>query len=390
MYGLKQAARLAYDLIKKRLQPYGYKPDPICPNLWVHESRKTVFCLCVDDFGVKYFSKADAEHLINALHDYKTTVDWSGRNYCGLQLTWNYENEWVDIEMPNYVQKTLKKLEHPHPNKPVLAPHQWNKPAYGRSPQLAPIDKSPPLNDKNETKRIQKIVGSFLYYARAIDSTILPALSEISTLQAHPTQNTKKKANMLLDYLATNPKAKIRYKASDMILHVDSDAAYLVAPNAKSRIAGYYYLSDLPSKKHNKLNGAILVECKYLKHVVASAAEAETGGLFINCQNAIYLRRLLHILGHEQGKTPIKTDNSTAASFVKEMIKQKRSKSWDMRYHWIRDQQKQQNINVYWDKGSNNNADYFTKHHAPSHHKKMRNIYLQINNLIGKLSLRNH
>ena len=52
-----------------------------------------------------------------------------------------------------------------------------------------------------------------------------------------------------------------------------------------------------------------------------------------------------------------------------------------MRYHWIRDKQNHQQIKVYWDKGQNNMADYFTKHHNPTHHKKMRPIYLQINNI---------
>ena len=381
MYGLKQAARLAYDLIKQRLKPYGYTPDPISPNIWKHESKPTVFCLCVDDFGVKYYSKADADHLLNALKQYKTTIDWTGSNYCGLRLQWNYDDGWVDISMPDYVSKTLLKLNHPKPKKPVNAPHEWNKPAYGKTPQIAPVDNTPKLNEKEKT-RIQKIVGSFLYYARAIDATILPALSEIATLQAHPTESTKMKANKMLDYLATHSEAKVRFKASDMILHIDSDAAYLIAPNVKSRIAGYYYLGNMPSKNDKSINGAILVECRYLKYVVASAAEAETGGLFHNCQNAIYIRRLLEILGHKQIPTPIKTDNSTASSFVTDMIKQKRSKSWDMRYHWIRDQQNQKNIKVYWDKGENNNADYFTKHHAPSHHKKMRPKYLQINHMI--------
>ena len=55
--GLNQAARLAYDLIKKRLLPHGYKPDPVCPTLWKHTSRPTVFCLCVDDFGVNIFQQ---------------------------------------------------------------------------------------------------------------------------------------------------------------------------------------------------------------------------------------------------------------------------------------------------------------------------------------------
>jgi len=49
-----------------------------------------------------------------------------------------------------------------------------------------------------------------------------------------------------MDYMATYPKSTVRYYASDMILHVDSKAVYLVAQGAKSRITGYYYLSDYP------------------------------------------------------------------------------------------------------------------------------------------------
>ena len=133
----------------------------------------------------------------------------------------------------------------------------------------------------SETKHVQSVVGTF--YARSIDNTILPALNDIASQQAQPTKNTLHKAQRLMDYLHTYPNAYIRYHASDMILNIDSDAAYLVAPKARSRVAGYYYMSNLPtSTKPPKLNGAILVECKTLKHVVSSAAEAETGGIFHN------------------------------------------------------------------------------------------------------------
>ena len=122
-----------------------------------------------------------------------------------------------------------------------------------------------------------------------------------------------------------------------MILHIDSDAAYLVMPGAKSRVAGYYYLSTKPltigDPQNIPLNGAILVECKTLRHVVASAAEAETGGLFHNAQRGIEIRVALEEMGHPQGKTPLKTDNSTSHSFVHKNIKQRRSKAWDMRYN---------------------------------------------------------
>ncbi|MFO0089630.1 MAG: hypothetical protein ACK518_02280, partial [bacterium] len=82
-----------------------------------------------------------------------------------------------------------------------------------------------------------------------------------------------------MDYAATYPNTIVRYYASGMILFVDSDAAYLVLPKARSRIAGYHYLSSLPLVgQAPTLNAPILVLCKTLRHVVSSAAEAETAG----------------------------------------------------------------------------------------------------------------
>ena len=102
-----------------------------------------------------------------------------------------------------------------------------------------------------------------------------------------------------MDYMATYPNSVIRYYASDMIMHVDSDAAYLVAPGAKSRIAGYYYLSDHPKNStFSQLNSSFHAVCKFTKYVVASATKAKTAGLFFNAQNIIFLRRILIALGH--------------------------------------------------------------------------------------------
>ena len=127
-----------------------------------------------------------------------------------------------------------------------------------------------------------------------------------------------------------------------MILYVDSDAAYLVAEKAKSRIAGYYYCRNKTpqnTKPNPLLNGPIHIECKLLRHVVTSAAKAETAGLFHNCQKIVEIKQMLTALGHPQGAVPVKTDNATAASFVTDMLKQKRSKSWDVRFHWLSEQQ---------------------------------------------------
>ena len=179
---------------------------------------------------------------------------------------------------------------------------------------------------------------------------MLPALNEIGTTQAAPTQYTWDECEQLMDYAATYPHVIVRYYASDMILNIDSDAAYLVLPNAKSRIAGYFYLSSDPINVPPPINAPVLVVCKALRHVVASAAESETAGVFINAQIAIPIRNTLEALGHKQPPTPIKSDNSTATGFANDNIQQKRSKAWDMRYHWLRDKETKKKIRVYWDK----------------------------------------
>ena len=197
----------------------------------------------------------------------------------------------------------------------------------------------------------------------------MPAINEISTTQAKPTVCTKEECQQLMDYATTHPHVYIRYHASNMILWVDSDTTYLVMPNARSHISGYFQLNDHPDKNLNpNTNGPILVECKGLKRVISSAAEAETAGVFYNAQIAIQIRHILEALNHQQPPTLIKTDNSTAHGFVTNNIHQKKSKSWDMNYHWLRDRQIQEQIKVYWEKGATNNADYTTKHHPTKYH----------------------
>jgi hypothetical protein len=310
MYGLKHAAILAYQHLVNQLAPHGYHPCPYTTGLWQHETRPTKFCLCVDDFGVKYFSKDDADHLLDSLRKhYKISVDMAGTDYCGLSIKWNYPKKYVDISMPGYIASTLERLQHPKPARPQHAPHQWAQSVYGQKLQLAPIDATPKL-DKHGIHFVQSCVGSLLYYARAVDATMLPAINEISGSQASPTQKTMSACRMLLDYAATYPLAILRYHASDMTLNTDTDAAYLVLPNARSRYASHYILSDtppsLPAIPNPKPNGAIITVCKTIRGVMTSAAESETPGVFGNGQEIIALRISLLALGHPQKATPLK------------------------------------------------------------------------------------
>ena len=119
---------------------------------------------------------------------------------------------------------------------------------------------------------------------------------------------------------------------NDMTLHIESDASYLTANKARSRSAGYFYLSDasIDTQKSPKpdtppptSNGAINVHCQIMREVFSSAAEAKLAALFHNGKNACPLRITLEELGHPQPPTPLVTDNDTAVGIANDTVKQK-------------------------------------------------------------------
>ena len=239
--------------------------------------------------------------------------------------------------MKNLRSETLNYK--PHKN-PQYSPHEYvpiNWTSHTNRQYAMEEDTSAFLSIP-DTKYVQSAIGSLLYYGRALDGSILPTLSKIASKQATPTIKTKQQIQHLLDYVNSYPTAYLRFHASDMELTVDSDAAYLVMPKARSRIAGHFRLLDKSTVPHRSLyNGAIHIECRTLRHVVSSAAEAETNGVFQNAKIALPICHILNEIGHPQPPTTIYTDNSTTSGFCQNNIQLKKSKSWDMNLHWLQD-----------------------------------------------------
>ncbi|KAL7524620.1 hypothetical protein ACHAXR_000652, partial [Thalassiosira sp. AJA248-18] len=125
MYGLPQSGILANKLLKERLKTRGYEELAHTPGLFKHKTRPVWFTLVVDDFGIKYIGRENAEHRIETLKDfYEVKVDWKGELYCGISLDWHYEQGYVDIAMPNYVRKQLLRYAHEHPRRPQHCPYE--------------------------------------------------------------------------------------------------------------------------------------------------------------------------------------------------------------------------------------------------------------------------
>ena len=126
----------------------------------------------------------DTPHLLDALKKiYKIYEDWDGKLYCGLNLEWYYYKSEVMVSMPNYMIKALNKFQHPAPKRAQYAPHQWTRPNYGATKHLATTLDTPPPIPEERKRRIQKVIGTFLYYSRAVDCTMLPAPNTLAEQQ---------------------------------------------------------------------------------------------------------------------------------------------------------------------------------------------------------------
>jgi hypothetical protein len=179
---------------------------------------------------------------------------------------------------------------------------------YGAKVQFAtPADTSTPFTDAEKLK-LQQVIGCLLYYARAIDPTMLIALSTLAYAQAQGTSSTADAMHQLLDYCITHPDAEFRFHSSDMVLQVSSDISYLSEPEAHSRTGGHFYLGNNDDRLQ-QINGPILCVSRISKHVMSSAVEAEVGSIFSNAKEAAPLRVMLEEMGHCQPPTPIQNDN---------------------------------------------------------------------------------
>jgi hypothetical protein len=123
-------------------------------------------------------------------------------------------------------------------------------------------------------------------------------------------------------------------------------------------------------------NGGVLNILQIIWAVMTSAMEAKLGALFINAKTAISMCHTLKELVHPQPPTPMQTDNKPANDLLNNKIMPKALKAMDMRFHWLRCCNSQGQFSYYWRPGTQNLADYFTKHHPASHHKANRPTFL--------------
>ena len=172
-----------------------------------------------------------------------------------------------------------------------------------------------------------------------------------------------------------------------MQLAIHSDTSYLSVAQARSRASGVHFLSEGPPEPGNPedlvptTNSILLVVCKIMHNIMASAAEAKYGTILVNSQKYVPIPTTLSEMGRKKGHTAIQVDSSTAVGIATKEFRQKKSKAMDMRFYWINNRIKQGQFRVFWRQGPEKLGDYHSKHHPPEHHIAVCSKYLHVNNL---------
>jgi hypothetical protein len=226
---------------------------------------------------------------------------------------------------------------------------------------------------------MQQFIGGALYYARAVGYDYYPAVNMLASAQSTGTAKVWHDFLHFTNFAATWPDCSIVFKASDMILILDADVSYLSESGARSRGGGVAFLGSRNDSSF--INAPIEVMSVILPTVVSSACEGEYAAAFLVAQMAKPLRVQLRDLDYKQdmftnGSTLLTTDNQCADGIANNSIKLKRSRAIDMRYHWLRDQVKQNEFTVRWRRNTHSLADFFTKRLPKKQFQEMRRKFI--------------
>ena len=359
LYGLPESGTIAQDSLVELLAQHGYIEEERHEKLMLFRSTDptnlTCFSLHTDDFLLAWKDRAHAEHLVKILTDagYIIKVDWEAQKYCNWTIDYKM-NDYLRISQPEYVPTLLAAMGL---SEVPLQKSAMAEPFYVRgkhTPMTSP-DMSASL-DPTRVKLLERILGSSLYLAICTRPDIATAVNMFLSELPVATDLTWTKVMHLMGYLRRHPERGIEYLPSDMVLVIYSDSNF---DSPKSRTGGVHFLGRIDDPTF--INGPI--HCISTKQSITAAcvAEAEYIGTFDNGKVGLPFRHYLHARGYPQPATLLFCDNKCAVGISNDDVKMKRSKYFDIKWHWIRDRVRTGHYDVRWTTTASNIADFFTK-----------------------------
>lgn len=351
IYGLKQAPKCWYEKFSEHLIKLGFKQ---CQSdqtvyIWRDDNDFVIISTYVDDEMIISNNKLAIKRTKRQLSEKFEMKDLGPIHYClGIKITRDRDRRQIKMSQKNYIEEILRKFN--------MAD------CYSVT---TPIDNSFVLNkemepqteaEKEYMKRVpyQQAVGSLMYAMLGTRPDICTAVGIVSKYMKNPGKQHWEAIKRIFRYLrgTTDQELILNNEGNDSIIGY-SDADWGGDEDTRHSTTGYVFL----------YGGGAFTWCSKQQNCVAlSTTEAEYMSVTEATKEAIWIRTFLEELGFkQQGAMEILNDNQGCLALAKNPVQHKRMKHIDLRYHFIRQNVENGDIELTYCPTQIMLADIFTK-----------------------------
>jgi len=360
IYGLPQASAYFREHSDKALKSIGFKPtisDP-CVYTMTRNDEFIIVCTHVDDFGAAGSSHAILQYVKSELSKVYPLTSVPGMSYfVGLHVTRNKENKTIFISQPKYLEDVLAKYNVTVPDKPITTPMNvdLNSKQYNNNNKTVETTLSAAL-----IKLYMQKIGSVLYLAMHTRPDILYAVVSLSRHCKAPTAVHMCAVDRVLDYLACTPTLGLTLHGSEgVVLYATTDAAYACHQDLKSHTGCTLHIG--------RTSASVLTLTKKQSITADSSTVAEYIAAHLAAKQIMWARNFLAELGFpQQGPTVLFEDNKSTIHLINNNGNGSKTKHIDLRYNFIREQVKLNNITIEYLQTEDMTSDMLTKVTGPS------------------------
>jgi Reverse transcriptase (RNA-dependent DNA polymerase) len=376
LYGCVKSALLWYELFTSTLQDMGFELNPYdacVANKLINGSQ----CTVVWYVDANKISHVDPKVVTNVIEKIEqkfgkmTVTRGNSHTFLGMNFTIN-DNKTVTISMKTYLQEAITESG-------IDITRQATSPA-GKG--LFELDDKSPLLEAERSDKFHSIVAKLLYVATRSRPDLLLAVSFLCTRVAKSTEQDRKKLQRLLEYISGTLDLTLTLGAD--ILHTIRtwvDASYAVHPDMRSHTGGVMSLGT----------GAVICKSSKQKINTKSSTEAELVGATDYLPNMIWSKMFLEAQGHPIQENIFEQDNESAMRLERNSRASagKQSRHINIRYFFMKDRIKSDDINLRHCPTTAMLADFLTKPLQGSLFRKFRDVMLgyQHTNTLGKIGM---
>ena len=345
LYGLKQAPRCWNSVLDQKLKENGFVQTASNPCIYKAVSGDDfIIGIYVDDILLAGKSKERMIEVKSVLSNMFEVKDLGELNYfLGVKVVQNHKDGTIWIGQPTFTESLLNKFQM-HQCKSLTTPTDTGTKLVNGTEDSEYVDKS----------EYQSLVGSLLYLSMRTRPDITYAVSVTARFCSNPTTQHMTAVKRILRYLRGTTHHGLLYKRSrskELIGY--SDADWGGDRNDCKSTSGYLF----------QLGGtAITWQSKKQTCVALSTAEAEYIALAGAAQEAVWLKHLYQEIADTPEKPVlINEDNQAAIAISRNPQYHGRVKHIDIKYHFIREQVHNGNIELEYCRTSEMIADMLTK-----------------------------